>query len=64
MNKKIITELIQNDCNSENIKFELNKILFDEMYKNNLINNYKLLKEVLGNSGASAKTAALIVNSL
>ncbi|MEO8515857.1 MAG: lipid-A-disaccharide synthase [Flavobacterium sp.] len=63
MDKEVVTELIQNDCNTKKIKTELEKILNPE-YRNTLLENYKLLEEKLGGSGASDKTAQLIVSDL
>lgn len=63
MDKEVVTELIQNDCNSKKIKTELEKILNPE-YRNTLLENYKLLEEKLGGAGASDKTAQLIVSDV
>lgn len=60
LNKKAVTELIQNDYNTKNIIAELDKILFDSEYKNNMLENYSELNILLGKSGASEKTAKLI----
>jgi lipid-A-disaccharide synthase len=63
MDKEVVTELIQNDCNSKKIKAELEKILNSE-HRNTLLKNYNLLEEKLGGAGASDKTAQLIVSDL
>ena len=60
MDEEVVTELIQSQCNSKNIKTELSKIL-DENYRQNLIEKYHLLEEKLGGEGASEKVAKLIV---
>ena len=60
MDEEVVTELIQSECNSKNIKTELSKIL-DENYRQNLIEKYHLLEEKLGGEGASEKVAKLIV---
>ena len=63
MDKMVVTELIQNDCNTQNIKIELEKILSPD-YKNELLKNYDALEKKLGGPGASQKTASVIVNAV
>lgn len=63
MDKLVVTELIQNQLNKENLIQELNKLLFNITSKQNMIDDYKLLKEKLGNKGAS-DNAAKIINDL
>ncbi len=64
MKRKIITELIQNDFNENNLKSELNKILNDKKQLTTLNEDYKELKKKLGGAGASHNTAKLIVENL
>jgi len=61
MNAPIVKELIQADCTAETIGNELNLILNDKTYRNNMLNNYDKLDERMGKPGASAKTAGLII---
>ena len=63
MDKEVVTELIQEDCNPKRIREELNTIL-EPNYRNNLLNQYETLEEKLGGIGASAKTAHLIMEAL
>lgn len=63
MDKEVVTELIQEQCNTKNIKTELQKILNIE-YRKQLLLEYELLEQKLGGIGASEKTAKLIVRSL
>jgi lipid-A-disaccharide synthase len=63
MDKEVVTELIQENCNSKTLKTELEKIL-DPIYRKNLIDNYTILEQQLGGIGASEKTATLIVKSM
>ncbi len=60
MDSEVVTELIQENCNTKNIKIELNKIL-DYSHRQNLIEDYVTLEKMLGGNGASNKTAKLIV---
>ena len=63
MDKEVVKELIQDECNRKNIKKELTKIL-DPSYRQNLKKQYDTLEEKLGGAGASKKTATLIINYL
>ncbi|WP_310557664.1 lipid-A-disaccharide synthase [Flavobacterium sp.] len=63
MDEEVVTELIQEDCNSKRIANELTKILEPENRKN-LLKKYAVLEEKLGGIGASQKTARLIVNDI
>ena len=60
MDAPIVTELIQEQCNTTNIKIELEKIL-DPNNRSIILRNYTLLESQLGGIGASEKTAKLIV---
>jgi lipid-A-disaccharide synthase len=63
MDKEVVTELIQENCNTKNIKIELQKLL-DSNYRTEVLKNYNELEMKLGGSGASQKTAKLIVSNL
>ena len=62
MDKEVVTELIQDDCNTKTIKKELTKIL-DPEYRKKLLAKYDELEQKLGGAGASEKTAQLIIFS-
>ena len=64
MDNEVIKELIQHNLNINNLRTELNKILFDKTYREKMLDNYKILKIKMGKSGASDRVAKLIVNSL
>ncbi|PKP52899.1 MAG: lipid-A-disaccharide synthase [Bacteroidetes bacterium HGW-Bacteroidetes-1] len=61
MDQKVVTELIQNKFNKNNLKAELHALIFNEEKQEKLARDYAELKERLGGKGASAKAAALIV---
>ena len=61
MNKPAVQELIQEDCNTETISAELEKLLDEGLYRKTMFTDYSLLHELMGKPGASAKTANLIV---
>ncbi|NHN27069.1 lipid-A-disaccharide synthase [Flavobacterium jejuense] len=63
MDKEVVTELIQDEFNSKNLKIELNKIIVGQE-RGKMIENYTILEEKLGGVGASEKTAQLIVSSI
>ena len=63
MDEEVVTELIQDDFNTKNIKKELTKIL-EPNYRKQLLEKYDLLEKKLGGIGASEKTAQLIVADL
>jgi len=63
MDEEVVTELIQEDCNTKRIREELKKIL-ECNYRQNLLQKYEVLEQKLGGIGASEKTAKLIVGDL
>ncbi len=63
MDEEVVTELIQDNCNSKRIREELQKIL-DTNYRETLLRQYDVLEAKLGGIGASEKTARLIVGDL
>jgi lipid-A-disaccharide synthase len=63
MDQEIVTELIQDECNTKQIREELTKVL-EPHYRKKLLENYDLLEQKLGGIGASKKTAKLIVSSI
>ncbi len=63
MDQEVVTELIQDNCNTSQIKAELQRILNPEN-RTNLLQAYEQLEAKLGGAGASQKTAQLIVRSL
>ncbi|SHI49533.1 lipid-A-disaccharide synthase [Flavobacterium terrae] len=63
MDKEVVTELIQDNCNKKQIKKELNKILTED-HRKVLLEEYNLLEEKLGGEGASSKTAHLIYSQI
>ena len=64
MDKEIVKELIQKELNTKNLIHELKELLENKKKRKEISENYKILKEKLGDSGASEKTASLIEQSL
>ena len=63
MDAPVVTELIQGALNTRNLKTELDKLL-DPAYRERLLKDYQVLREKLGNEGASQRTAQAIYDSL
>lgn len=61
--KEIVRELIQDDLNKKNLLVEINK-LRDSSNRNQLIDEYKLLKQMLGEKNASKRVAEIVINYL
>ena len=64
MDEKIIVELIQNNCNAIEIQKELNKIMTNEIYRNQMLSSYKDLRLLLGSVVASKKVAQSLIKRL
>jgi len=63
VDRKIVTELIQEDCNTKKIDEELRLIVEGEG-RDSMLSDYDELIAIMGTSGASEKTARLIVEYL
>lgn len=64
MDKPMVKELIQEEMTADNIKSELNLLLYDENYRNRIKNDYAELKKNLGGLGASQRMAKEIYEAL
>jgi lipid-A-disaccharide synthase len=58
MDKKLVTELIQDELTVNNLVHELNIILFDQKRIEQLKKDYQSLKEMLGKGGNASQRAA------
>ncbi|MEO3402775.1 lipid-A-disaccharide synthase [Mucilaginibacter sp. CAU 1740] len=61
MDKLVVKELIQEECTAEKIGNELCLLINDAVYRQTMLANYDELDVRMGQPGASAKTAGLIV---
>jgi lipid-A-disaccharide synthase len=61
MDKPVVTELIQNDFNIENVRKELTAILVDEKRKQQINDDYRSLRELLHQEGNASEKAAGII---
>lgn len=64
MDREVVKELIQADCNAEAIRSELSKLLHDVKYKQQLMKEYDELETILGGGGASEKVAQSVLIEL
>lgn len=64
MEKEVVKELIQKDFTEENLVKELEHMLKDAKRQRQLLDDLDNLKDRLGNSGASEKAAAVVVDMI
>ena len=64
MDKDVVKELIQGDMTEKNIKAELVEVLRNSERQRSLLEDYEDLKDCLGNAGAAAKAAEVILEEL
>ncbi len=64
MDKLVVHELIQQDCNAANITAHLKTLLPGDNQREVMLTDYAALHERMGKPGASAKTASLIMKYL
>ena len=62
--REVVTELIQDDFTPSNLVKEMKLILRDKRARAVQLENYRLLKEQMGEAGASRRTAELMVGYL
>ncbi len=57
MEREVVREMIQEAMNVKSLTAELKRLLEDEQYRHRLIEDYKILREKLGGTGASHRAA-------
>lgn len=62
--REVVRELFGKSFSKENIEAELDRLLNDTDYHNRMINDYEEVTRILGEPGASRRTATLIYQSL
>ncbi len=62
--KEVVKELFADKFSFRSIREELDRILHDESYRKRMMDGYDEIIELLGQPGASERTAKLIYNSL
>ena len=63
MNEEIVTELIQENCNTTTIKNEFNKVI-NNLERQKMLGKYHELSKVLGGGGASERVINIIKKTL
>ena len=63
LDREVVTELIQGDLTSKNLKIELDKLL-NSSHREKLAKDYQELEDILGGSGASERIAKKMVDKL
>jgi lipid-A-disaccharide synthase len=64
LDTEVVQELIQGDLNVEKTSTELKRILHNTEYNTQMMNEYVALRKALGNSGASERTAKMMLKYL
>ncbi len=64
LDSEVVLELIQSELTVKNATAELKMILHNSDYNMEMLNNYEALRRELGNAGASARTAKLMLKFL
>jgi lipid-A-disaccharide synthase len=64
MDRKVVTELIQGDCNPAKIREEMSRLIEDVDYRNEMLNNFDALRKELGEGGASEKVARSLLKTI
>jgi lipid-A-disaccharide synthase len=64
MKREIVREFIQMKMTFENVKAEMEKLLFDDIYRNKILNDYDRLKELMGGAGSSKRAAQRMIEIL
>ena len=59
--REVVKELIQDDFSVENLKFELQKIFTNVVYKGEMLQGYDLIQDKIGEGSASHTAANLIL---
>lgn len=63
MDKEVVKELIQGECNPKTIAAEVDRIIVGGSKREEQLANYKLMKEILGGGGASKTIAQAVLKT-
>lgn len=64
MDREVVVELIQNECNEKRISEELNLIIVGGSKRKAVLESYEDLREILGGGGASKKVARSLLKTI
>ena len=63
-NREVVRELVADGMTVENVRTELDALLNDSAYRNNMLQEYDRMIEILGPAGASRQAASKIIELL
>lgn len=63
MDREVVKELIQKECNPASIRQELNLLVIGGAKREQMLADYKTMKEILGGGGASKKIAQSVLKT-
>ena len=64
MGKEVVREFVQDEMTGKTIKQELDRLMFDVEYRENMLKDFSELKKVIGKPGASKRVAELILKEM
>lgn len=64
MDREVVKELIQKDCNPQLIRAEIERLMLDQDYRSNMEKSFDDLEEKLGGEGASRKVAQFLLKTI
>jgi lipid-A-disaccharide synthase len=64
LDRQAVTELFQNGMTRENLKIEMEALLYNESVRNKMLEDYEHLRRIMGGPGSSEKTARLMWDSM
>ncbi|MFW6389136.1 MAG: lipid-A-disaccharide synthase [Marinilabiliaceae bacterium] len=64
VDRELVKELFQKEMTRQNLKCELEALLFDGAVRETILTGYRELREIMGGPGSSEKTARLMLESL
>jgi lipid-A-disaccharide synthase len=64
LNRELVTELIQKECNKENLALEFKKIISGGSSRETILEGYREIIQLLGQGGASKKVAQSLLKTI
>jgi lipid-A-disaccharide synthase len=64
INRQAFRELLQDDCTGKSISDEVERLICDSTYREEMIRGYGEIRQALGNEGASIKIAKAMIEEL
>ena len=64
IDKQAFKELLQDDCTGKTISDEVHRLIYDSVYRESMLADYRDIREALGDQGASVKIAHAMIEEL